>query len=413
MQNKFIISLAIAGSLFFLNGCSESEDDLVNNEEITAVAGENDEGDVMKSPDLPPNVTLAGNINGGRNSSLLLEANTPKGVLRIAQTYADANGDFVLKGAIEDMGLYQLRIEEALKQGQEPKVIPLTLEVNDSVVIQADFNTFNINPVYSNTRWSATLNGYMKEMEKFVNWQKSIVNPQQYKQEELMAMMLKEKKSMDDFTVKSIKKDPSNPANILLMTNLYPNMGWDYWDNKFLVVLKQMHKGYEDVYPGHPMTINFGAQIAQLEKSYDEHIGYTQKNIAPEIEMVDPNGQIRRLTDLRGKYVLIDFWASWCNPCRMENPNVVRVYNAYKDKGFDIFSVSLDTEKDRWRKAITADNLTWANHVSDLKGWQSDVVSQFQFKGIPHTLLLDPEGKIIATNLRGPALEQKLKEVLD
>lgn len=412
MQNKIIVGIAILVNIFFYS-CSEGEETVEVTDKETILADNNEEGDVQKSPDLPPNVTIAGNIDGGRNSSLVLEANTPKGVLRIAQTFADANGDFILNGAIEDMGLYQLRIEEALKQDQEPKVIPLTLEVNDSVVIKADFNSFNINPVYSNTRWSDVLNGYMKEMEKFVEWQKSIVNPQQYKQEELMDMMLKEKKSMDDFTVKSIKKDPSNPANILLMTNLYPNMGWDYWDNKFLDVLKKMHVGYEEEYPGHPMTINFGAQIAQLEKSYNEHIAFTQKNIAPDIEMLDPNGKRRKLSDLRGKYVLIDFWASWCNPCRMENPNVVRVYNAYKDKGFDIFSVSLDTEKDRWKKAITADNLTWANHVSDLKGWQSDVVSQFQFQGIPHTLLLDPEGKIIATNLRGPALEQKLKEVLD
>lgn len=412
MQNNIIVGLAILGSVFF-SSCSEDAENTEVNNEVSELTDNSQEGDFQKSPELPPNVTLAGNINGGRNSSLVLEANTSKGVLRIAQTYTDANGDFILKGAIEDMGLYQLRIEEALKQGQEPKVIPLTLEVNDSVVIQADFNTFNVNPVYSNTRWAATLNGYMQEMEKFVNWQKSIVNPKQYEQEKLMEMMLKEKKSMDDFTVRSIKKDPSNPANILLMTNLYPNMGWDYWDKKHLDVLKTMHAGFEKEYPGHPMTINFGSQVAQLETSYNEHIAFTQKNIAPDIVMMDPNGQTRKLSDLRGKYVLIDFWASWCNPCRMENPNVVRVYNAYKDKGFDIFSVSLDTEKDRWKKAITADNLTWENHVSDLKGWQSDVVSQFQFQGIPHTLLLDPEGKIIAKNLRGPALEQKLKEVLN
>lgn len=403
--------LFVVVSFFAFAACSENTPEEIQVEEVDASNGQ--VGDLMKSPDLPPNVTLTGNITEGRNVSLVLEANTSKGVLRIAQAFADANGDFKIKGAIEAMGLYQLRIEESLQQGQEPKVIPLTLEINDSVVIQVNFKTFNVDPVYSNTRWAEALNGYMKEMEKFVAWQKSIVNPQQYKQEELMNMMLKEKKSMDDFTVKSIKKDPSNPANILLMTNLYPNMGWEYWDESFLNVLKKVLTGYEEAYPGHPMTVNFGAQIAQLEASYNEHVAFIQKNIAPEIEKMDPNGQVRRLSDLRGKYVLIDFWASWCNPCRMENPNVVRVYNAYKDKGFDIFSVSLDTDKNRWVKAIASDNLSWENHVSDLAGWQSDVVSQYQFQGIPHTLLLDPEGKIIARNLRGPVLEQKLKEVLD
>jgi thiol-disulfide isomerase/thioredoxin len=403
--------LFVVVSFFAFAACSENTPEEIQVEEVDASDGQ--VGDLMNSPDLPPNVTLTGNITEGRNVSLVLEANTSKGVLRIAQASSDANGDFKIKGAIEAMGLYQLRIEESLQQGQEPKVIPLTLEINDSVVIQVNFKTFNVDPVYSNTRWAEALNGYMKEMEKFVAWQKSIVNPQQYKQEELMDMMLKEKKSMDDFTVKSIKKDPSNPANILLMTNLYPNMGWEYWDESFLNVLKKVLTGYEEAYPGHPMTVNFGAQIAQLEASYNEHVAFIQKNIAPEIEKMDPNGQVRRLSDLRGKYVLIDFWASWCNPCRMENPNVVRVYNAYKDKGFDIFSVSLDTDKNRWVKAIASDNLSWENHVSDLAGWQSDVVSQYQFQGIPHTLLLDPEGKIIARNLRGPVLEQKLKEVLD
>lgn len=403
--------LLVVVSFFAFAACSENTPEEIQVEEVEASDGE--VGDLIKSSDLPPNVTLTGNITEGRNVSLVLEANTSKGVLRIAQAFADANGDFKIKGAIEAMGLYQLRIEESLQQAQEPKVIPLTLEINDSVVIQVNFKTFNVDPVYSNTRWAEALNGYMKEMEKFVAWQKSIVNPQQYKQEELMDMMLKEKKSMDDFTVKSIKKDPSNPANILLMTNLYPNMGWEYWDESFLNVLKKVLTGYEEAYPGHPMTVNFGAQIAQLEASYNEHVAFIQKNIAPEIEKMDPNGRVRRLSDLRGKYVLIDFWASWCNPCRMENPNVVRVYNAYKDKGFDIFSVSLDTDKNRWVKAIASDNLSWENHVSDLAGWQSDVVSQYQFQGIPHTLLLDPEGKIIARNLRGPVLEQKLKEVLD
>ena len=117
------------------------------------------------------------------------------------------------------------------------------------------------------------------------------------------------------------------------------------------------------------------------------------------------------LTDFRGKYVLVDFWASWCRPCRAENPNVVRVYNQYKDKGFEILGVSLDKSKDAWLKAIEQDKLTW-KHVSDLKFWQSEAAQLYGVSSIPYTILLDPEGTIIAQNLRGASLERKLAELL-
>ncbi len=132
---------------------------------------------------------------------------------------------------------------------------------------------------------------------------------------------------------------------------------------------------------------------------------------APEIALNDTTGTPVPLSSLRGKYVLIDFWASWCGPCRAENPNVVRMYNKYKDKGFAIYSVSLDQAKANWTKAIRNDNLTWT-HVSDLKFWQSAAAQQYGVQAIPATFLLDKEGKIIAKNLRGDALEQKLEEIL-
>ena len=118
------------------------------------------------------------------------------------------------------------------------------------------------------------------------------------------------------------------------------------------------------------------------------------------------------LSDLRGKIVLVDFWASWCGPCRRENPNVVRMYNKYKDKGFDILGVSLDKTQDRWLQAIEQDGLEW-HHVSDLKGWSNEVAQAYGVRSIPHTILLDQEGRIIARNLRGQALEEKLEELFD
>ncbi len=131
---------------------------------------------------------------------------------------------------------------------------------------------------------------------------------------------------------------------------------------------------------------------------------------APDFTQNTPDGKPLTLSEMRGKVVLIDFWASWCGPCRKENPNVVKVYDEYKDQGFDILSVSLDSNKDRWLSAIAKDNLTWA-HVSDLKGWKNEVSQMYGISSIPATILLDREGKIIARNLRGPALEAKLKEV--
>jgi len=132
---------------------------------------------------------------------------------------------------------------------------------------------------------------------------------------------------------------------------------------------------------------------------------------APEIALSDTTGATVPLSSLRGKYVLIDFWASWCGPCRSENPNVVRMYDKYKDKGFAIYSVSLDKDKESWLRAIRNDRLTWT-HVSDLKYWQSEAAQKYGVQGIPATFLLDKDGKIIAKNLRGPALEQKLEEIL-
>ena len=133
--------------------------------------------------------------------------------------------------------------------------------------------------------------------------------------------------------------------------------------------------------------------------------------IAPDLAFPDPDGNIRKLSDLRGKVVLLDFWASWCRPCRGENPHVVAMYQKYHDKGFEVFSVSLDRDKESWKKAIAADGLVWPNHVSDLKYWSSEAARIYGVSSIPSTYLLDQNGRIIAKNLRGEALSNALKQL--
>lgn len=198
--------------------------------------------------------------------------------------------------------------------------------------------------------------------------------------------------------IKNLLLENKDELAVLMFVDYFPRDNNVELHNEIVTAL---HKKYPD-----NQIVNDRYKVMQ-SPSTSTSIGAT----APELAFPNPDGTIMKLSDLRGKVVLIDFWASWCGPCRRENPNVVSVYNKYKDKGFEIYSVSLDRDKNSWIKAIETDNLVWKNHVSDLKYWSSDAAKLYGVNSIPATFLIDKDGKIIGKNLRGEQLSNALKKI--
>ncbi len=211
------------------------------------------------------------------------------------------------------------------------------------------------------------------------------------------------RKEYREYLVNHIEKNPGSVANYSILQRMDPGQDFELY-LKVRDALGERMAGYF-------FFDALAERIAQVERQRQAENFLAPGSPAPDIILPDPDGKNIALSSLRGKYVLIDFWASWCKPCRLENPNVVKMYKKYSGKNFEIYGVSLDRDRDKWLEAIKEDKLTWP-HVSDLQFWNSAAAQLYNIQSIPFTLLIDPEGNVVQKNLRGRNLENKLEELL-
>lgn len=200
-----------------------------------------------------------------------------------------------------------------------------------------------------------------------------------------------------------VSKNQNSAALYPVLNSIDPNVDFATYE----ALVSQLNQGFGES----PTIKNVQFNLEQLQKEKYKNDPLAPGKMAPDFEEMMPDSTMMKLSDLKGKVVLLDFWASWCGPCRRENPNVVNLYNQYKEDGFTVLSVSLDKDRERWLQAIEKDGLVWPFHVSDLLYWSSKPAKLYGVRGIPFTVLIDQEGKIIRTKLRGEDLHNELKRI--
>lgn len=350
--------------------------------------------------------TIQGNVSGAAGETLRLIEFTLDDAITIDSVEIAEDGSFSLSSANTEPTVYMLALSNS-------GLIPVLLSNGDEVTINTSADQFIVAADIQGSAGTLALVSYFREFnvfqEKVAELNSNLMPYANMPEFEEMKMEAQEQyRALEAFQrnfVKQFIEDEKNSivpvfAALYAANFISPEEEYDW----FMGLKERFEREYSES--------KYTQWFAQFVAPYESLAILQPGRPAPDFKLTTPNGDSLALSDLRGKYVMVDFWASWCAPCRQENPNIVKMYERFKDKNFEILGVSLDRDRDGWVKAIKDDKLVWPQ-VSDLKFWDSMVTSLYAIQSIPATLIVDPEGLIVARNLRGPELEEKLASLLN
>jgi peroxiredoxin len=347
----------------------------------------------------PGGFTINGTIKGMESGWVFFGHNDSTGPIR--DSVQVANGHFTYTGKVAEPTQYYLWLME--RDGR--KVSPVDFFVEDTMM------QININ---KDSLKDAAITGSPIE-DQYMQY-KQAIKPVRDKKMALDNSFAEASDKRDKTAIDSIEKlygglEKEEEETIMGYVDKNPSAFIGAWSVSKNLLYDEDVKTIQRLYAEFSPEVQQSKYGKVIKKEMDIELKMQVGMMAPEFTLNDTTGKPVSLSSFKGKYVLVDFWASWCGPCRHENPNVVKTYNMYKDKNFTVLGVSLDENKDAWEKAIKDDGLIWT-HVSDLKGWQNAVAMDYGIRAIPSNYLVSPDGKILAHNLRGEELQKALAETL-